>query len=167
MLGVTIRRLDRKRLGRYLPDLCLIDGKAFPNNAWHEENFSCGRPKKLELSLIVLHRRRTVGYLIASRYGRARAHIHRFVVAHNFRRRGIGTRLLRRFEEKCSEMRIAEITLESTRSRYGANRFYDRMGFLQISGSKLVMYLTRRGKRSLRRRYSGLFPSGHVVVYSK
>ena len=166
MIG-TIRRLNRKRVRRHLQDLCLIDKEAFGMEAWAEQNFERVLSSKFEFSRIAFHKRRPVAYLVASRYGCSRAHIHRLVVLLSFRRKGIGVKLCRSFESDCLKLGITEITLESTNDRYDANCFYERMGFRTISGSELIEYIRHKGKNSDVERYSGLSPQGVVRVYRK
>lgn len=162
-----IWQLEKKRMKRHVRDLCLIDKNAFGVNAWVQQNFECVLPNKFELSRIALHDGRPVGYLIASRYGPRRAHIHRVAVHTRFRRKGIGTRLLRRFEDACLRRGITEITLESLTDRHNANSFYERMGFVKKEGKELVRYLKRKGKSEISQRYSGFCPTGNILVYYK
>ena len=166
MIG-TIRRLEQKRTERYLQDLCLIDKEAFDTGAWSEHNFERVLPGKFELSRVAFHKRKPVGYLVASRYDRSRAHIHRLAVLFSFKRKGIGVKLCRSFENDCLRQGIAEITLESTNDRYEANSFYERVGFETISGLELKEYTKRREKTSDVERYSGLSSQGAVLVYRK
>jgi len=91
----------------------LIDRKTFFARAWAQGNFESVLLDKFELSKIALYQRTPIGFLIASRYGRRYAHIHRLVVLSRFRREGVGTKLLKHCEDACIGAGIAEITLES------------------------------------------------------
>jgi GNAT superfamily N-acetyltransferase len=159
--------LDKRRMKRHILDLCSIDRKSFRDDAWVHKNFERVLPDKFRLSRIALCERKPVGYLIASRYGNRCAHVHRFVVISLFRRRGIGTGLMRSFENACREKGLDEITLESLEKRHDANRFYELTGFARLSEERLLSYLRLRGKTTVKQRYSGLYPSGEVVVYNK
>jgi len=163
----AIRRLDQRRVKRYLQDLCSIDKEAFGTGAWSEENFERVLPGKFELSRVVFHKTKPVGYLVASRYDRSRAHIHRLAVSFSVRRKRIGVKLCRSLENECLRQGIAEITLESTNDRYEANCFYERVGFRTISGLELKEYVKHKEKTSDAERYSGLSPQGAALVYRK
>ena len=165
--AVEIWQLDRSKLRKYVTKLCLIDKEAFGGNAWAQENFERILPCKSEISRIALCERKPVGYLIGSTYGHSYAQIHRFAVLSRFRKKGIGKKLLMSFEDACSRMAVSEITLESLVDRHGANCFYEQMGFMELSGSKLVRYLHGKGKDKLAQSYSGLSPLGKVLVYQK
>jgi len=145
----------------------MIDRKTFFASAWIQRNFECVLLGKFELSRIALHQRRPIGFLIASRYGRRHAHIHRLAVLSRFRREGIGAKLLKRFEDACLSAGITEITLESLDDRVDANNFYERMGFMRTSGERLLRYLKRKKKTEIAQRYSEISPLGNVRVYSK
>ena len=163
----TIRRLGQKGFKRHIRDLCSIDKEAFGTGAWSEQNFERALHGKFELSRVAFHKRKPIGYLVASRYDRNRAHIHRLAVLSSFRRKGVGVKLCRSFENDCLRQGIVEITLESNNDRHEANCFYERVGFRTISGLELKEYTRRKEKTSDAERYSELFPQGAVLVYRK
>lgn len=160
-------QLDCNKIQRYWQALCLIDKNVFGNDFWTRENFERRLPSKPELSRVALFERKVLGYLIASRYTDRCAHIHRLAVSDDFRRKGIGTRLLRSFERACLRIGVKHVTLESLRSRNDANRFYERMGFRRISGEELLDYLGRKAKVNDMQRYFGASSAGESLVYSK
>jgi ribosomal protein S18 acetylase RimI-like enzyme len=160
----TILKLDEEKLERFVDDLCLVDREIFTENAWVRENFERPLPNKFDLSMIALHTGKLVGYLIASTYGPGYAHVHRFVVVSDLRRKGLGTKLLLRFEDACLKSSLSNITLESLVDRYEANGFYERMGFKRISSEDLVRYVDLKGKTEIAHTFS---PNGKVIVYNK
>jgi len=145
----------------------LIDKESFGNEAWAQQNFERTLPGKFVLSRVALHKGRPIGYLIASRYHLGFGHIHRLTVRSTFKRKGIGSRLLKSFERDCVKNGMAEITLESLKGRDEANRFYERNGFVTISRERLENYLKAKGKIADAERYSGFSPSGQSLVYIK
>ncbi|MGB9022451.1 MAG: GNAT family N-acetyltransferase [Candidatus Bathyarchaeia archaeon] len=154
-------------MNRYLADMCSLDRKIFGRTAWKEHNFRRPLSKKFELSSVAIHRKKAIGYLVASEYGGKYVHVHRLAVDSHFRNKRIGARLLSRLERACSGTNIVSVTLESLRSRRDANSFYEHMKFVRISAQELAEYLKEKHKTRFRHRYFGLTPTGEVLVYKK
>ena len=72
-----------------------------------------------------------VGYCVASENG-AFAHLISIGVLDQYRRRGVGTILLRALLERLNEQLVDEIWLEVNVGNDGAIKFYERFGFLRV-----------------------------------
>lgn len=71
---------------------------------------------------------RIVGFAIM-RYGDDEAHLDLLGVAHEWRRRGLGRRLVEWVEEPALVAGITDVVLEVRESRRDARAFYERLGY--------------------------------------
>jgi len=65
--------------------------------------------------------------------GKAFGHIYSIAVDPKFRRRGIGTTLMREILKRFAEMGVEAVYLECRRSNIVAQRFYRKFGFKMVS----------------------------------
>ena len=60
------------------------------------------------------------------------AQINYFVIDKNFRKRGLGSYLMRYLIEQCKNLNINKLLLEVSRSNFTAEHFYDRFNFSTV-----------------------------------
>ena len=63
------------------------------------------------------------------RFGDDLAHLFLLAVRPEYRRRGIGTAMMRWLEKSCRTAGIRQVRLEVRASNLGARRFYGRLGY--------------------------------------
>jgi ribosomal-protein-alanine N-acetyltransferase len=116
----------RKYRPEDLPSIMEIEAEAFPKTAYDETIFITWSQGLPETFLIHMDEpsRRIVGYIMFWPDG----HIASVAVAPDFRRKGIGTRLVERSVQMCNG--IAKI--EVRKSNEVAIEFYKNLGFVQI-----------------------------------
>ena len=99
---------------------------------WEKKNFLMPLPDKWVLSLAAWNIHLPIGYAIVSRKGEAVAHLHHLMVRYEYRSQGLGTKLLKQAETRAQALGISELTLKVIVNNNRAQRFYERLGFIQI-----------------------------------
>jgi ribosomal protein S18 acetylase RimI-like enzyme len=166
-LNVQIVKLKESTLEKHLGELVDMDKKAFDDLSWQEANFRLPLSNKFELSRIALYDKTPVGFLVASKYDRGKAHVHRIATLPRFRRMDVGSAMLNSLERACMKMAIAEITLESFVEREEVTRFYEDRGYHKMRGPRLVHYLNQKQKSDFSNRYLGIATGGSILVFHK
>jgi ribosomal protein S18 acetylase RimI-like enzyme len=99
-----------------------------PGEPWLKSHFLLELPGKWELSQIGFQNSTIIGFCIASRKGNT-AHIHRFVVAKEFRSRGYGEKLINYFASVVKKYALNSITLKVANTNNRAIDFYLQHNF--------------------------------------
>lgn len=99
-----------------------------PGEPWSQAHFLLELPGKWELSQLAFVNSAIFGFCIASRKENA-AHIHRFVVAPEFRGKGLGIELMNWFTSIVKNNDLKSITLKVATINTRAMDFYLRYGF--------------------------------------
>jgi len=122
--GITVRtpRLEDLPAVVSLENLCFSD--PWTRQALEQELM----PDRLRLPLVAEAAGKVVGYLMAWKII-DQLHILNIAADPEYRRRGVGTALLRAAAAKAAKMRMIEITLEVRDSNSEARAFYLRHGF--------------------------------------
>jgi ribosomal-protein-alanine N-acetyltransferase len=124
---VNIRWLIR----RDMPEVVAIEERGF-EFPWSEEDFMrCLRQRNC-IGMVAEHDERIVGFMIYELH-RSRLHVLNFAVRTEFRRRGVGTQMLRRLAAKLSQQRRDRILLEVRETNLPAQLFFRANGFRAIS----------------------------------
>ena len=97
--------------------------KDVPNEYWTDKHFLLDLPGKWDWSITMEHEDKLIGFVIASSARAGRVHIHKFMVAKEYRSRGIGNVLLMYYMG-------FRVTLKVHKSNDRAIRFYLRNAFV-------------------------------------
>jgi [ribosomal protein S18]-alanine N-acetyltransferase len=124
-MTVEFRKLKLRDLGA-IED---IERASYPT-PWSRSMFAgeLAKPSSICLGAIDVDDDRLVGYLIISRYVDA-WHVMNLAVAHDYRRRGIATRLMERLFELTASDGRRGYTLEVRVSNEAAIKLYEALGF--------------------------------------
>jgi [ribosomal protein S18]-alanine N-acetyltransferase len=124
-MTVEFRKLKLRDLGA-IED---IERASYPT-PWSRSMFAgeLAKPSSICLGAIDVENDQLVGYLIISRYVDA-WHVMNLAVAHDYRRRGIATRLMERLFELTASDGSRGYTLEVRVSNDAAIRLYESLGF--------------------------------------
>jgi [ribosomal protein S18]-alanine N-acetyltransferase len=124
-MTVEFRKLKLRDLGA-IED---IERASYPT-PWSRSMFAgeLAKPSSICLGAIDVENDQLVGYLIISRYVDA-WHVMNLAVAHDYRRRGIATRLMERLFELTASDGRRGYTLEVRVSNDAAIRLYESLGF--------------------------------------
>lgn len=116
-----------------------------PDDHWEKANFLCDLPGKWDLSTLVLDESQHIaGYLIASRPDPCRAHLHRIVVAPEYRGSGLGTRLLNDLKSRANKLGLRRLSLKVGQDNEAAKRLYTRIGLIQDGDSPPYQWMGER-----------------------
>ena len=126
-LSVHIRWMIR----RDMPEVNEIEQRSF-EFPWSEEDFiRCLRQRNC-IGMIAEHNERVVGFMIYELH-KNRLHILNFSVHEQFRRRGIGSQMIRKLVSKLSPQRRNKIMLEVRETNLPAQLFFRTLGFRAVS----------------------------------
>lgn len=123
-VAVQIRWLIRRDMAEVLD----IERASF-DNAWSEEDFLCCLRQRNCIGMVAEFDQRVVGFIIYELH-KARLRVLNVAVAPDFRRRAVGSQMIRRLIEKLSQQRRKEIVLEVRESNLAAQVFYRSLGFM-------------------------------------
>lgn len=122
-----IRWMIRRDIGEVLQ----IESASF-EFPWREEDFiRCLRQRNC-IGMVAEHDERVVGFMIYELH-RNRLHVLNFAVHPDFRRRDIGTAMLRKLASKLSPLRRNRIMLEVRETNLAAQLFFRDQGFRAVS----------------------------------
>jgi ribosomal-protein-alanine N-acetyltransferase len=116
-----------------LPAVIEIETRSFPN-PWHESTFRGEiQHRPISFPLVIVHNdlNRVVGYIIFWVIGEE-AQINNIAVHPDFRRLGIGERVLRQVIQQLRSSGAVMVTLEVRPSNIGAQTLYRKLGFRMI-----------------------------------
>ena len=121
----------RWMIRRDMPEVLNIESQAF-EFPWSEEDFvRCLRQRNC-IGMVAEHNERVVGFMIYELH-KNRLHILNFAVGQAFRRKGIGTQMIRKLIGKLSPQRRSRIMLEVRETNLSAQLFFRDVGFRAIS----------------------------------
>ena len=116
-----------------LPSVMEIEERSFPN-PWHESTFRGEiQHRPISFPLVVVHSalNSVIGYIIFWVIGEE-AQINNIAVHPDFRRSGIGDRVLRQVIQQLRSSGATMVTLEVRPSNTGAQTLYRKLGFRMI-----------------------------------
>jgi ribosomal-protein-alanine N-acetyltransferase len=121
----------RWMIRRDMPEVLAIEQAAF-EFPWSEDDFiRCLRQRNC-IGMVAEHNERVVGFMIYELH-KNRLHILNFSVHDQFRRRGVGTQMIRKLISKLAPQRRNRIMLEIRETNLGAQLFFRDLGFRAIS----------------------------------
>jgi ribosomal-protein-alanine N-acetyltransferase len=110
-----------------------IEGQSFPN-PWHESTFRGEiQHRPISFPLVIVHGtlNRVIGYIVFWVIGEE-AQVNNIAIHPDFRRMGIGERVLRRIIRQVGTSGVKMITLEVRPSNAAALTLYRKLGFKMI-----------------------------------
>jgi ribosomal-protein-alanine N-acetyltransferase len=116
---------------RDMPEVMAIERQGF-EFPWSEEDFLRSLRQRNTIGMIAEHDERIVGFMIYELH-KSRLHVLNFAVRAEFRRRGVGTQMLRRLTAKLSQQRRDRILLEVRETNLPAQLYFKANGFRAIS----------------------------------
>jgi ribosomal-protein-alanine N-acetyltransferase len=157
-LSIHIRRAETDDL----ETLCSIEKECFTTDAFTKEQLEYLLENLKGISLIAQINNETVGFILGliNNYDKTRTgHVYTIDVAVKHRRRGVGRRLLREFEERLVENGVRICYLEARRGNVVALELYRKQGYTEVDvlrnfysegvdGVRLVKKLSARRNRS-------------------
>lgn len=121
----------RWMIRRDMAEVLQIEDRSF-EFSWSEEDFiRCLRQRNC-IGMIAEHSERVVGFMIYELH-RNRLHVLNFAVHPDFRRRQVGTQMLRKLVSKLSPQRRSRIMLEVRETNLDAQLFFRDLGFRAVS----------------------------------
>jgi len=127
LICVHIRWMIR----RDMPEVLGIERHSF-EFPWSEDEFvRCLRQRNC-IGMVAEHDERIVGFMIYELH-KNRLHILNFAVRAEFRRRGVGSQMIRKLSGKLSQQRRNRILLEVRETNLPAQLFFRSSGFRAIS----------------------------------
>lgn len=121
----------RWMIRRDMVEVLQIENRSF-EFSWSEEDFvRCLRQRNC-IGMIAEHNERVVGFMIYELH-RNRLHVLNFAVHPDFRRRGVGTQMLKKLVSKLSPQRRSRIMLEVRETNLDAQLFFREQGFRAVS----------------------------------
>lgn len=121
----------RWMIRRDMSEVLQIENRSF-EFSWSEEDFiRCLRQRNC-IGMIAEHNERVVGFMIYELH-RNRLHVLNFAVHADFRRRGVGTQMLKKLVSKLSPQRRSRIMLEVRETNLDAQLFFREQGFRAVS----------------------------------
>jgi ribosomal-protein-alanine N-acetyltransferase len=129
--------LLRKMQATDIPEVLKIERISF-TTSWSENAFLKEIHKLYSLTKVAVLGDKVIGYICAN-YIMDEGHIMNLAVHHNFRRRGIGTKLVEEILDELKENDCRYIYLEVRFSNLRARNFYERFGF-RVAGIRRNYY---------------------------
>jgi ribosomal-protein-alanine N-acetyltransferase len=121
----------RWMIRRDMAEVLQIEDRSF-EFSWSEEDFiRCLRQRNC-IGMIAEHNARVAGFMIYELH-RSRLHLLNFAVHPEFRRRDVGTQMIKKLRSKLSPERRSRILLEVRETNLNAQLFFREMGFRAIS----------------------------------
>ena len=121
----------RWMIRRDMPEVLAIENRSF-EFPWSDEDFiRCLRQRNC-IGMVAEYDERVVGFMIYELH-KNRLHVLNFAVRPEFRRRGVGTAMMRKLIGKLSEQRRNRILLEIRETNLDAQIFFRECNFRAIS----------------------------------
>ncbi len=124
---MTIRWLIR----RDMPEVLAIENASF-EFPWTEEEFVHVLGERNCIGMVAEQCHDIRGFLVYELHGKA-LHILNFAVHPDYRRQGVGRRMVERMIDKLSQQRRVSLTLEVRETNTAAQLFWRAMGFRAVS----------------------------------
>ncbi len=121
--NITIRKMTEADIDNVMK----IEIRSFPN-PWRRSFFLSDISRPDALCVVAEEGGKIIGYLIA--WGTQEVHIANIAVAPESRRSGVGTALMQQVLAFARKQKAAGVYLEVRFSNIGAQRFYQRFGFV-------------------------------------
>lgn len=129
--GMGLRPAFGWMLIRHMSEVLAIENEAF-EFPWLEKNFiNCLRQRNC-IGMIAEHDDRVVGFMIYELH-KTRIHVLNFVVAKDYRRRGVGSQMIGKLTGKLSNQRRNRIVLEVRETNLSAQLFFRENCFRAVS----------------------------------
>ena len=120
----------REYLDTDFPYLCYIDQACFPETiAYTPEEIALGLAQRGAFALVAQKKNHIIGFILASHQKRPVGHIITIDVLPDFRKLGIGSRLMMLAEQRLKEDQADRIALEVSVHNESAIRFYRTLGY--------------------------------------
>ena len=132
--GVISMILIRDVTAKDIDDICEIEGLCF-STPWTAEGVKSETECENGIFLVAESDGRAVGY-VSMRYVLDEGYINNVAVLPEYRRQGIGKKLLLALNEECEKRRLSFITLEVRESNEGAIGLYTSLGYEQVGRRK-------------------------------
>lgn len=116
---------------RDMQDVLEIERESF-EFPWSEEDFLCCLRQRNCIGMVAESDDRIVGFMIYELH-KSRLHVLNFAVSSEFRRAGVGQKMIQRLVDKLSQQRRKEIVVEVRESNLAAQLFFQSQGFFAIS----------------------------------
>jgi ribosomal-protein-alanine N-acetyltransferase len=121
----------RWMIRRDMAEVLQIEDNSF-EFSWSEEDFiRCLRQRNC-IGMIAEHSERVVGFMIYELHSN-RLHVLNFAMHPDFRRRNVGTQMVRKLVSKLSPQRRSRIMLEVRETNLDAQLFFRDLGFRAVS----------------------------------
>lgn len=116
---------------RDMPEVLAIEQESF-EYAWSEEEFLCILRQRNCIGMVAEIDQEIVGFMIYELH-KSNLHVLNFAVGKQYRRNGIGTRMVHRLIDKLSLQRRREILLEVRERNLEAQLFFKKQDFLAVT----------------------------------
>lgn len=122
----------REYRARDFARLCELDRMCFPEGiAYTPEEIALGLAQPGALALLAEAENRVVAFVLATQHRRALGHIVTIDVHPEFRRQGIGQRLMDLAEQRLKQQGALRVILEASTQNEPAFAFYRQRGYVQ------------------------------------
>lgn len=125
--SLQIRWLIRRDMSEVLA----IEQESF-DYAWTEEEFLCILRQRNCIGMVAEIDHEIVGFMIYELH-KSNLHVLNFAVAKEYRRHGVGTKMVQRLVDKLSLQRRKEILLEVRERNLSAQLFFKTQGFYAVT----------------------------------
>jgi [ribosomal protein S18]-alanine N-acetyltransferase len=150
----------RWMIRRDMPEVLAIENRSF-EFPWSDEDFiRCLRQRNC-IGMVAEYDERVVGFMIYELH-KNRLHVLNFAVRPEFRRRGVGTSMIRKLIGKLSDQRRNRILLEIRETNLDAQLFFRACGFRAISVLREFYEDSPEDAYLMQFRYRGV-PAGQEV----
>lgn len=116
---------------RDMPDVLRIDGQCY-RPAWTENDLKITLQQKNVIGMVVELNGRIVGYMVYELHSQ-RLNVMRLAVDREFRRRDVGTAMIRKLVDKLTSVRRSHITLKVSANNLAAHLFLKALGFVAVA----------------------------------
>ncbi len=128
---IVIKKINK----RYSEELYKIGLKSFEKEGWLDKRFFEDSLKRDAISYVAIKDRKVIGGIIADIFNKPQAWIFFFVIAKKYRRKGIGTKLLKKVERSLPKNYFLLI-VDIEKKDYSGVNFYKKNGFNKQAGIK-------------------------------
>ena len=127
MTDLSIRTHIRWMIRRDMAEVLGIEKESF-SHPWTEEEFLISLRQRNVIGMVAELGEKVIGFMVYELH-KTKLHIINFAVAPQYRRRGIGQRMIHKLATKLSSHRRSRITLEVRETNIDAQRFFKAQEF--------------------------------------